>query len=280
MNTLFRSLKDAFLLLIGNKWVFGSLGSVVAMLLFGKNLFGISVCESVRYSVYFLLSGYVLCYIYSTWNNYKIWFAANYFDNIWGEGIILITEVEDVVSKVLQGAESKDKALKRICNSIKRYYDKKNKSICSVSIKVPTDVGASVENMIVVNVARDDNSAMSRNTDAYRNKTHCVFSNSAYLTIFTRLRSRKSKAYYLNNDIQHDANYETTSNDVYEDGVLPYASELVFPIKSFPNDQYNGATDISGFLCVDCKSVNKFQDDKYSVALMKTIAHSICQILK
>ncbi|MBQ6726465.1 MAG: hypothetical protein IJQ89_07790, partial [Bacteroidales bacterium] len=129
-----------------------------------------------------------------------------------------------------------------------------------------------------------ENSAKTRDTDLYKQQTHSVFGNTAYMAIITRLNRRPTKAYYLNNDIYDDDSYENTSQDAYPDKKYPYASEFVFPIRALPrNEQPNQKvipSDITGFFCVDCESKNKFHDDKYSVGLMKIIADSLFRIVQ
>lgn len=84
----------------------------------------------------------------------------------------------------------------------------------------------------------------------------------------------------MNNDINKDANYETTSREAYDKGLLPYNSEFVFPILSLPTEKYKSSTDLVGFFCIDCEGKRKFTDDKYSVNLMKAICNSLCRIIQ
>lgn len=278
MNNIIKSLIDALKQIFLTKFIFGSIGGVIAFLYFPQKIFGCTEKESVIYAFVGFGIWYIIVFIYKLWENYKIWFANHFFDNIWGDGIILIKVVIDEKERVEMGQCPPHKAIKRICNEIKKYFDKKTKFECSVSIKVPRDPGVKLEEMVVENICRDDISEKIRNTDAYKAQVHRMFGNTAYASIVTRMYNKKHKAYYLNNHVDKDGNYETTSTNAYVSG-LPYKSEFVFPLTKHPVEVSQSPNEISGFLCVDCKEENGFQDDRYSVNLMKCIAINLDKII-
>ena len=176
------------------------------------------------------------------------------------------------------GQTTPHEAIKKICNDLKKFFDKKTKKECFVSVKVPCDPGTNINEMIVENICRDDVSANIRNTDAYKSQVHLIFGNTAYTSIVTRMYNKRHKAYYMNNHVDKDSNYETTSSEAYAKG-LPYKSEFVFPLTMHPVEITKGPREICGFLCVDCIEEDGFQDDRYSVHLMKCIASNLNMII-
>jgi hypothetical protein len=278
MNNIIKSLIDALKQIFLTKFIFGSLGSVLAFFYLPEKLNICSEQDSWIYALLGLAIWYLLVFSYKLWENYKIWFANHFFDNIWGDGIILIKTVTDEKEKVKLGQQKPHEAIKKICNELKKFFDKKTKKECSVSVKVPKEIGVKLEDMIVVNICRDDISDKVRNTAAYKAQVHKLFGNTAYASIVARMYNKKTKAYYMNNHVDQDRNYETTSSEAYVKG-LPYKSEFVFPLTPHPVEITKGPGEICGFLCVDCKEENGFEDDRYSVHLMKCIASNLNKII-
>ena len=170
------------------------------------------------------------------------------------------------------------RAIKKICNELKKFYERKSSKLYSVSIKVPRDLDVNLDEMIVENICRDDASDKVRNTKAYNEQIHRLFGNTAYTSIVSKMYNKKHKAYYLNNHVDQDSNYDTTSAEAYSCG-LPYKSEFVFPLTMHPVENTNGPSEICGFLCVDCSDEDGFQDDIYSVNMVKCIASNITKII-
>ena len=64
---------------------------------------------------------------------------------------------------------------------------------------------------------------------------------------------------------------------MYKDGVLPYKSELIYPIlpvHRVSEQDYN----IWGFICVDCDVANGF-DNKYDKAIVEVVADGVHDIM-
>ncbi|MBQ3617419.1 MAG: hypothetical protein II939_04580 [Bacteroidales bacterium] len=284
MKFLSKCLNEALIMVFCSKFVFGSIGGVVAFFIIPRQFFGLEIKYSVIIAAGVLLAWFMLAFVISIIKNIKIWVQTYYLNNAFGDGILLIKSVNEEINQYNNGQQQINNTLQNICNETKRYYDKRFEAKCGVSIKLPKNPVDKLEDMTVVNVARDENSAKTRDTDLYKQQTHSVFGNTAYMAIITRLNRRPTKAYYLNNDIYDDDSYENTSQDAYPDKKYPYASEFVFPIRALPrNEQPNQKvipSDITGFFCVDCESKNKFHDDKYSVGLMKIIADSLFRIVQ
>lgn len=278
MNNIIKALIDSLKQIFLTRFIWGSLGSVVAFFYLPEKFGLCSVEDSWKYALLGLGIWYVLVFIYRLWENYKIWFANHFFDNIWGEGIILIKTVTDEKEKVKLGQKTPHDAIKRVCNELKRFFERRTKKAYYVSVKVPRDTDVNLEDMIVENICRDDVSEKIRNTNAYNAQTHRLFGNTAYLSIVSKMYNKKQKAYYLNNHVNQDGNYETTSAEAYATG-LPYKSEFVFPLTINPVEITKGPSDIAGFLCVDCEEENGFEDDRYSVNLMKCVASNLNKII-
>ena len=129
-----------------------------------------------------------------------------------------------------------------------------------------------------------DKKSYSRSTEKYNTRKYHIFNNSCYNHIFTNLlRNKKTKLYYLNNNIPKSSDYSNSSVEAYSEGeedvskeVLPYKSEIVVPLLPFINDNsYN----LLGFLCVDCNLVNGF-DDNYDLATVQTVSDAIYDVVK
>ncbi|MBQ6769887.1 MAG: hypothetical protein IJP44_02770 [Bacteroidales bacterium] len=278
MNNIIKAFIDAFKQIFLTKFVFGSLGSVVAAFYLPQKIFNCTEKQSWTIALIVLGVWYLLVFLYKLWENYKVWFTNHFFDSIWGDGIILIKMVTDEKEKVKLGQQKAHDAIKKTCNELKKFFEKKTKKECSVSVKVPKEPGVKLEDMVVVNICRDDTSEKIRNTSVYNAQVHQLFGNTAYSAIVTRMYNKKTRAYYMNNHVDKDSNYETTSSDAYVKG-LPYKSEFVFPLTDLPVEITKGPSEISGFLCVDCKEENGFSDDRYSVHLMKCIASNLNKII-
>lgn len=175
MNNIIKALIDSLKQIFLTRFIWGSLGSVVAFFYLPEKFGLCSVEDSWKYALLGLGIWYVLVFIYRLWENYKIWFANHFFDNIWGEGIILIKTVTDEKEKVKLGQKTPHDAIKRVCNELKRFFERRTKKACYVSVKVPRDTDVNLEDMIVENICRDDVSEKIRNTNAYNAQTHRLF---------------------------------------------------------------------------------------------------------
>ena len=279
-----KSFIDAFNIVFKSKFVFGSIGGVVAFFLVPKYFFDCNTNKSLIIAGFVLLAWYFVAFVISLVRNIKQWIQTYYLDNAHGDGLLLIKFVNEEINNYKTENQPINTTLRNICNETKRYFDKRLGCDCGVSIKLPKNPEAELQELTVENVARDDYSAKTRDTDEYKKQTHSVFGNTAYMSIITRLNRKPNKAYYLNNDIENDNSYENTSQDAYPDRKYPYASEFVFPIRSVTrNEQPHSkiqSSDITGFFCIDCKEKNKFNDYKYSVVLMKNISDGLYRIIQ
>ncbi len=131
--------------------------------------------------------------------------------------------------------------------------------------------------MEVINLCRDSQN-QGRDTQKYSEIQHIISANTPYLDIMDSLFNHEAnidieKSYYVNNNIRETNSYLNTSIDSYNDGKLPYNSELVFPIinlKAKNKNEYN----FGGFLCIDSDGTNVFRHLKYDLVVIKSIIES------
>lgn len=267
-------------MLFQTKFLFGSITSVFAIPFIGNLYFELDKTLSIKIGFACLGLYYFVLFIYRLWENGKVWFTNHYFDSVWGDGLLLIQQVREVVRNYEDGVIERDDSLQQICNDVKRYFDKLTGKKCAVSIKLPQKPGE-LEDLEVVNVMRDDASRMARDTDTYKEQKHFVFQNTAYMTIITRLSKGKMNATYINNDVSVEANYETTSLPAYPNGKLPYKSEMVTAIRKYPlSKRMNSASELMGFLCIDSPEKESFSKDRYYICIADLISDALFSIVK
>lgn len=172
------------------------------------------------------------------------------------------------LNSLIIGDNTRASTLAEICNRLREIFDKLTDSRCCVSIKLiesDTDIIeemtiSQIMNLSVKSIARDNNH-YSRDTRTYQNTVHYIRDNTAYSTIVSKLT--KKVAFYLNNDVNIENSYCTSSPYTDENGESinpPYKSELVFPIMK---DKSNNKYTFIGFLCIDSEKENSFK--KYDV---------------
>lgn len=280
MNTIWRSFLEALKMLFQTKFLFGSITSALAIPFIGLTYFGLEKNCSIRLGAICLVIYFIVLFAYRLWENYKIWFTNHYFDSVWGEGLLLIQKTHEIVRMFEDGEIGKDDSLSMICNEVKKYFDRLTKAFCAVSIKLPVKPADLME-LEVVNVRRDDVSSIIRDTDAYKQQKHFVFQNTAYMTIITRLSKGKSNATYINNDVDVESNYETTSLGAYANGILPYKSEMVTAIRKYPlNKRMRSSSELMGFFCIDCPAKDAFSSDRYYICVANLISDALFRIVK
>jgi len=264
------------------KWLVGGVGSAVCILLFGKNFFELTLLWSVITGISFLLGLFLMRFtLFFMKNSYKT-IHYIYKESVYGDAIILLRDSFAKVHFLRKKEQFNDPELMEcmmsFCENLKIIFEKKTKSTCSVSIKVPIK-GTVTEATIVKNLCRDTASAKKRDTDTYNRLAHSILGNTAYQKVLNNVLSRKSEnLYYRNNNIQSAPDYENTSTAAYEGGVLPYKSELVHPLIPMLVDSAGNTLDCLGFICIDSDAINSF-DDKYDVAIISGVADGIYDLL-
>lgn len=191
-----------------------------------------------------------------------------------------IKEIGSLNNDLITKQKSQEDVIAEICNKLRDCIERLTASRCCVSIKLiegrydGTFVMNYPEltNQKVRNIARDNNHR-SRDTEDYKKTEHFIHSNTAFFTIIGKLGKDK-RAFYRNNFVKTDTDYLTTSP--YDDGAIPYESELVFAIiKKLECNKYN----LKGFLCIDSDTKDAFQRDNLILDLVEMIADSLFWII-
>lgn len=274
-------LKNTFSRNIRN-FLFGSLGSTVVIFTLGKTLFKVSVIQSALMGIVFLIILFSIRFLYYLCKDLVRYIHNVYVDSIWGDAIIELKDAYSILHYLRRQDEISDedfmKALVTFCETLKNIFDRKTKGNCCVSIKVPTGVFNSLQTWELCNLCRDKIHS-SRDTKDYEAISHTVIGNTPYIIIVNKLldTKRKSKPYYINNDIENTKDYVNTSIDVYKDG-LPYKSELVYAIVPVKNDE-DHRHDLAGFLCVDCDRKDAFDEKRYDIPMIEGIVDGIYDII-
>ncbi|SFN92991.1 hypothetical protein SAMN05428949_3886 [Chitinophaga sp. YR627] len=263
------------------KWLLGGIGSLQTFLLFGKNFLGVEVPKSITLGIVGLSVIYLirlgLIFLEEVG---RYWHFVNR-ESIYGDAIITLTDVFAKVNELQRRTDFSDAEFMAVmietCNGLKFVFDKKTKSKCSVSVKVPI-TGNVCENTIVLNLCRDSEHATIRDTLTYNEIKHTIIGNTPFQKILNGVITGNSKKFvYKNDNIRASEDYENTSRSAYPDEQLPYNSEIVYPL--IPTISVNKSNyDMLGFLCIDCIDKEKF-DDKYDVAIIKCASDRLYDLI-
>lgn len=254
---------------------------ICALLLLGKDFFELSIKCSVILGVAIILSIWFIRFLYLCFK-YLIKYCHNiYVDSIWGYAIV---ELKNAYSEIhflrkQEGISNEEfiDVMITFCDTLKRIFDKKTNANCCVSIKVPISNGDSLEALELFNLCRDSYH-QSRDTDQYKKIKHRIIGNTAFSIIVNKiLKGNQKQLAYVNNDIPNSSNYVNTSIECYPDGILPYSSELVYPIVPIKENETN-QRDLKGFICIDCNKPNKFDENRYDIPMVQGIADGIYDI--
>lgn len=152
--------------------------------------------------------------------------------------------------------------------------------IYSVSIKVATEEAditdrKVLDDLILINTFRDIKSFQDNNRieDIYNKTLHYASKNSAFATIINKILDNSSICYYLNNDVNVDNDYKTTSYDCYRHKKLPYQSELVVPI--IPLNRTGESIKLLGFLCITSNLPNGFNFKEQEIRIILMISDGL-----
>lgn len=254
---------------------------IIAFLSIGEDLFGLSKLESVMWGGIIIISIW-FCLFIALCLKFLIKYCHNiYVDSIWGDAII---ELKNAYSEIHYLRKQEDinsedfiGVMIIFCDTLKKIFDKKTDADCCVSIKVPISVGESLESLELQNLCRDS-SHRNRDTEQYKNIKHRIIGNTAYsLIVDNILKGNQKRLAYVNNNIPNSSNYINTSIECYPDGILPYSSELVYPIVPIKGNETN-QKDLKGFICIDCNKPNKFDESRYDIPMVQGVADGIYDI--
>ncbi len=261
------------------KWLLGSVSAVSCVLSIAKNYIDFPLLKSLAIGACVILSVFIIRFGSAVGRNLFKLYHFKTQEIIYGEAIILL---KDSFAKInaLRKSNFDDKEFlsttKTMCDNLKILFDKKTKANCSVSIKLPksatVSAGAAVDNLC------RDTAHSTRDTDKYKSTEHTIIGNTGYTMILHNVQTKKEDSFhYINNNIPKTPDYQNTSKGIYNDGILPYKSELICPILPIQRKE-DKDFHIWGFICVDCDSINGF-DSKYDKAIIEGVADGVHDIL-
>ncbi len=274
------------------KFLFSSFGSIAAILFFWKNLrdyrggllyyFGIGIVVLIVCILLFRFFKFAA-------ERVKEHYRTLIIESLYGEAIILLKNAFSYIHYLRKtdtiGNVDIGKAMIAVCDSIKKIFDTKTKSICAVSIKIPISrfIEANPNDEkpfteVVKTLCRDTNS-LSRNNDTQNSIRHTIVGNTPYHKILLKACSRENSdpLYYVNNDIKSSRDYENTSRGAYPDGQLPYNSQFVISIMPIiPTESEKNR--IAGFLVIDSNIKYSF-GDKYDIAMLEGVADGLYDVI-
>ncbi len=268
----------------GNVWKFliGSLGAIITLLTIGKNYLGMTLIHSALLGISALGILFLLRFLYYLLRNIVIYIHNTYVDSIWGEAIIDLKDAYAEIHALRKKEHFDDKEFMAtmivFCDTLKKIFDRKTKANCCVSIKVPIADSDNLETIELRNLCSDI-SHKDRDTETYQKTRHTIIGNTPYRVIVNKILKQNPKHFaYLNNNIEQTPDYDNSSRDCYTDGILPYKSELVYPIipiKRSDNKNYK----MCGFICIDCNKTDKFDENRYDIPMVEGIADGIYDVI-
>jgi len=277
-----RSIISLFNWNIGKSLTTGAGFGIITSLLipFGQNEWRWEFTTAIKYGVLALVVLYVIRFIAIFIKEALKYFHSIYKESAYGDAIILLKDSFAETHHIRKSPDFQDKefmsSMMIFCNNLKISFDGITKSNCSVSIKVPIKDSKVEEHSTLKNLTRDSQNSQ-RDTSKYQETEHTILGNSAFSNCLDNVLKDRPNKYYLNNDVNNENNYRNTSKDCYKDGILPYNSELVFPIVPLKKTEKDNF-DCHGFLCIDSDKANIF-DEKYAPAIVSGVADGIYDLI-
>ena len=264
------------------RWI-GGISGIVTIASFVQTAKELEWWQSLLVLAGSLIAIALLLYIFYFLRNAYGWIHNVRVESIWGEIVKVLADVYAYIHEIERKSELTDNdiagVLSFFCNKVKELFDKKTGSDCCVSIKVPishySDSGE-WQSIQVKNVSRDQKHISDRDTQEYKNANHDILGNTAYSYVISMIIKESSKPrVYLDNDVQSNPNYLTTSGRTE----VPYKSELVVPI--IPS-RYRQLSEVyfGGFLCVDSDKKDSFDPKHYDVPMIVGLADGLYGIMQ
>lgn len=178
------------------------------------------------------------------------------------------------------------KAMIHFCSQLKKAFEHINnqKSSYSISIKLATKSVKLIDrdhfnDIELTNAFRDPDSEsnLNRKEDVYNATPHRVVDNTAYKSIVDALLLSSNSYYYVNNNVGQTKNYKSSSKNCYDDGKLPYESELVLPI--IPLKDRRESTYLIGMLCITSDKIDGFKMEEIEYRIMAALSDGLYNIL-
>lgn len=261
----------------------GGFSGVVTVVAFLQQIVPLEWWQVVLVMLCSLAAIAILFYLFFFLRNAYSWIHDFTVNSIWGEIITVLAEVYAMIHELERKQEVTEddiaKVLGGFCNKVKKLFDKKTNSKCCVSIKVPisnySETGQWM-NIVVKNIARDQEHISERDTQEYKDTNHDISGNTAYVHIISLVIRQSTKPnIYLDNDVHANPNYDTTSNR----NTIPYKSELVVPILPI---RYRKLDEVwfGGFLCIDSSKQGSFDAEHYDVPMTIGLADGLYSIMQ
>ncbi len=251
--------------------------------LLGKNFWDLCIWDSVLLGIFIIIGIFILIFLWYGAKEFGKYIHNIYVDSIWGYAIIELknaySEIHFLRKQDNISPEEFISVMINFCNILKKIFDKKTNANCCVSIKVPISNGENLEALELSNLCRDSDH-QNRDTDQYKKIKHRIIGNTAFSKIVNKiLKGNQKHLAYVNNDISKSLDYENTSIECYIDKILPYNSELVYPIVPIKgNELYQN--NLKGFICIDCNKPNKFDENRYDIPMVEGVADGIYDIFE
>lgn len=259
-----------------SKWyfMFGGLGSVVALLLIGKNFFDLSIKCSALAAIAFIALVFLLVWAFYLVKEYKMCHFSS--DQ---ESLLMVRDIGRLVSntrgKKIDGTACQD-AASEICGIVQKYFNRITSSKCSVSIMLPLKHDNDIANYQLSFFCRDSSNS-NRDTRAFVEASHSVLINTNYNYVITQIKSDKSEILFVCEDVTKDG-FQSTIANCFNDNKLPYCSLCEIPIGL--TDGNGRIVDLLGILSIDSDKKSAFlKRDKHLIALLQIVADYLSELL-
>lgn len=271
------------------KYLIGGVGPIVAVLTIGQRFFDLTILQSSTYGILGVILCFFVIFIWYSFKHTCVYIHNCFVDSIWGDAIKILQKSYSEVHRLERQEYVEDadfmSVLVLFCNSLKQIFDKKTKGDTSVSIKVlvskDTITATNYQDVIEFKNLCRDSDHNHRNTEAYKSIKHTLIQNTPYIISVTNLMKNNDDYGYINNNIPDSKHYFNSSKGAHKNGVLPYKSELVYPIvpASRKFNAENDFSDLIGFICIDCDKTNVFDEDRYDIPIIKGVADGLYNII-
>lgn len=183
-------------------------------------------------------------------------------------------------------------ALSKLCDELKRHFEEKTNTKCSVAIITLTgengaNRGEISKNATLYEFSRDSEFNKKRaEGDKDTVLANTPFSEIADDVARAKTHWEKREVYYYNQDVNSDGKYLNSYRGKFPGGKLPYSSELIttiMPIQpNYAKDEKGNSAevlpDIVGFISVDCKRSYQLKS-KYDIDLLRGTSDGIYDII-
>lgn len=263
------------------QFLFSGFGSTLTFFLLGKNFMNMPLLKSVAFSGIITILIFAVLVGWYMIKDLVCRFWLHRSGNVWGMAIVSLkdayADIHDLRKQDNVTDEQLLSVMTNLCDKLKEIFDNKTKADCSVSIKVPISKVDNPRDMEVRNLCRDSQH-YGRDTERYQQAHHTVQGNTAYLEVVNKILDNETDLAYVNKNINNTPTYHNTSKDCYNNGLLDYNSELVYPILPIRRDGHDYR--LFGFICADCKRPDAFEEKGLEVDMIQGVADGIYDIIE